>query len=157
MPREIPVAVTPARVRLPVRACVLFLLCAASASAIAGRLTVAIDIAQGKWKTVHLKNMPKDTPVAVQIESSGDIRVTFVRMDAARQPPDAVTPEFQGKVERSLSFGVTIPRAGDYLLILDNRKSDGARKVNLLIRADKPGAVDPPARVPPGKGTETRI
>ncbi len=157
MPREVPVARRPAA-RLPYSLLLLAGLALLHHSAGAGSLTASIEIAPSKWKTVQLKNMPKDASVAIQVESSGSIRVAFVHADELKRFPAAATPEFQGKVERKLSFGVSIPRAGDYYLILDNRQGDELRKVRLVIRAEKaktPNAA--PASPGTGKGAETRI
>lgn len=153
MPREFPVACA-------ARAAFLAALLLAHAAAFAGKLTAALDVAAGKTKSVRLTNMPQDTAVTIEIQTSAAIQVAFVRIDAAKPPAESAAPEFQGNVEKALSFGVTIPRTGDYLLVLDNRKGEGTRAVKLLIRADKPTAA-PPAPAPPrpaqGKGTETRI
>jgi hypothetical protein len=158
MPREVSVN---ARWAAAWRLCGFLLLAAlaiAQNPATAGQLTVSIDIAQARWKTVHLRNMPKDTSVTIQVESSGSIRVAFVHGDEIKRFPAAVRPEFQGKVERKLSFGISIPRAGDYYLILDNRKGEETRKVRLLIRAQKPKAPDSAPVTPgAGKSRETRI
>lgn len=102
--------------------------------------------------------MPKDTSVTIQGESSGRFRVAFVHGDKIKRFPAAVTPEFQGEVDRKLSFGVAIPRAGDYYLIFDNRQGEEPRKIRLLIRAEKPKTPgSAPARPDAGKSGETRI
>jgi hypothetical protein len=158
MPGEIPVIARRQAAWLPCRMMLLVFLVVLQDSAHAGRLLVSIDIAQGKWKTVHLKNMPKDSSVAIRIDSSGAIRVAFVHADELKRFPEAATPEFQGRVDRKLSFGVTIPRAGDYFLILDNRRGENSRRVNLIITAQKAKAPEMrPARPGAGKPGETRI
>ena len=158
MPGEIPVIARRPAAWLPCRMMLLVFLVVLQDSAHAGRLLVSIDIAQCKWKTVHLKNMPKDSSVAIQIDSSGDIRVAFVHADELKRFPEPATPEFQGRVDRKLSFGVTIPRAGDYFLILDNRRGESVRRVNLVITAQKAKSPEMrPARPAAGKPAETRI
>jgi hypothetical protein len=158
MPREVPVASRQTAARFARRFLLLAALAMLPGTVIAGSLTASIEIAQAKWKTVHLKNLPKDASVMIQVESSGSIRVAFVHGDEVKRFPAPATPEFQGKVERKLSFGVSIPRAGDYYLILDNRQGEEARKIRLLIRAEKPKPPDnAPARPAGGKAPETRI
>ena len=158
MPREVPVTALRPSARLSRRILLLVTLAMLQHAAIAGSLTASLEIAQAKWKTVQLKNMPKDTSVTIQVESSGSIRVDFVHGDEIKRFPAAITPQFQGKVEGKLSFGVSILRAGDYYLILDNRLGKEASKIRLLIRAEKPKAPEnAPARPAAGKATETRI
>jgi hypothetical protein len=158
MPREVPVAPRQAAAGIARRFLLLAALAMLPQAVAAGSLSASIEIAQAKWKTVRLKNMPKDASVMIQVESSGSIRVAFVHGDEVKRFPAPVTPEFQGKVDGKLSFGVSIPRAGDYYLILDNRQGEEARKIRLLIRAEKPKPPDnAPARPAGGKAAETRI
>ncbi len=158
MPREVPVVAQRTTAPLGCRILLLAALAVLQDASVAGSLTASIDIPQAKWKTVQMKNMPKDTAVEIQVESSGSIRVAFVHADEIKRFPAAMTPEFQGKVERKLSFGVSIPRAGDYYLILDNRQGEDTRKIRLVIRAEKPKAPgNAPARPAAGNNGETRI
>jgi hypothetical protein len=158
MPREVPVSEPRPASWLPWRFLLLAGLVVLKSAAIAGSLTASMEIAQAKWKTVRLKDMPKDTSVAIEVESSGSIRVAFVHGDEIKRFPAAVTPQFQSNVDRKLSFGISIPRSGDYYLILDNRQGEQARKIRLLIRAEKPKTPDGvPARPDAGKSAQTRI
>ena len=50
-------------------------------------------------------------------------------------------------MHRKLSFSVAIPKSGDYFVILDNPQHADARKMRVLIRAErdkKPGGSTPP-------------
>ena len=71
-------------------------------------------------------------------------------------PKDAslsVRPAFTGSLERRLSFKVTVPVAGTYYVIVDNRKNAESRKVRLLIEALRP----PPSKSPPKRPDERRL
>jgi hypothetical protein len=137
MPREISIAV-----RLPAAWPIFLCLLLAGAgllqaSAFAGQLTASIDVPRSTWKLVRLKNMPQGTRVSVDVESSGSLRVAFAHRDGITHFPAAITPEFQGKAEKKLSFRISIRRAGDYYLVLDNREGGEIRSVRLLIRAEQ--------------------
>jgi hypothetical protein len=106
-----------------------------------------------KWKTLRLKGLPKNASLSVRVETSGPIRVILARQDEAQRFPKGVRPSFSGSAERRLSFRVTVPLAGTYYVILDNRKGDAAREVRIYIEAlpprkpqPKPAPKQPPAR-----------
>jgi len=110
MPCEVPVTALRPAYWLPRRFLLLVTFAMLQHAAVAGSLTASLEIAQAKWKTVQLKNMPKDTAG----HDSGRVQRQHPRCLCARRRnqtlPRAITPEFQGKVEGKLSFGVSIPR-----------------------------------------------
>lgn len=112
--------------------------------AFGARALLNVEVPPDKWKAMRLKNLPKNASLGARIESSGNIEVILVHGDELKRFPAAVNPEFQGSVERTLSFSVAVPRAGDYFLILDNRRNTQARKVRILIRAEKGRSTDGP-------------
>lgn len=123
------------------------------------RALLNVEVPADKWKAMRLKNLPKNASLGARIESSGSIEVILVHGDELKQFPAAVNPEFQGSVERTLSFSVAVPRAGDYFLILDNRRNTQARKVRILIRAEKGRSTEGSTDSPGGtkKKNETDI
>jgi len=127
----------------------------------AAQVLISVEVPPGKWKGARLKNLPKDAKVGVTVESSGSLDVILIHRDELKRFPAAVSPEFQGSTERKLSFSVVIPKAGDYFVILDNRQNTEARKVRLLIRAERGRKSDPESAAPPAgnvkKGKETEI
>lgn len=110
------------------------------AFAASGPVSVKLDVPAGQWKAARLKNLPKDAVVAVRIESSGDILVALLD-STSRGKPDRSRPLFAGRVEKRLSFSVTVVEAGDHYLVLDNRKGSEARQVNVALHAAR-GAAD---------------
>ena len=113
---------------------------------------------------LHRRAQPEAARVAIQAESgSGSVDLIFIHGEELKRFPAAVNPEFQGTVERKLSFSVTLSRKGDYYVILDNRRGSEPRKVRLLIRAErpkKPQSQDTPASpapTPSGKDRDAKI
>jgi hypothetical protein len=99
------------------------------------RLTV--DVPDGKTKSVRLRNLPEGAVVAVDVQASGELAVLFLR---AKDPQDSsarVPPLFAGRLERRLAFSVTLPAAGSYYVVLDNRKGTDPRHVSVRVRASR--------------------
>lgn len=103
------------------------------------------EVPAAKWKALRVKDLPKDASVAVRVETSGPISVIFVHQGEQASFPRAARPAFSGTAERTLSFRLTIPVAGTYYVILDNRKGAQAREVRIRIDAF---AARPPASKP---------
>jgi len=87
----------------------------------------------------------------VRVETSGPIRVILAREDEVQRFPKGLKPTFSGTAERRLSFKVSIPAAGTYYVILDNRKGDAMREVRVFVEALPPRKPQPrPAPRQPG-------
>jgi hypothetical protein len=110
------------------------------AEAASGPVTLNVDVPAGVWKGVRLKYLPKGTLVAVEIESSGDIVVAFVDSRHYRQFPDIPRPLFLGRVEKRLSFSISIPATDHYFLVFDNRSGLQQRAVKATVGATRAGA-----------------
>lgn len=118
--------------------CLFFM--AASVYASSGPVIFNMDVPAGQWKAARLKSLPKDAVVAVQIESSGSIIVGFVDSISQGQP-DTSRPLFTGRVEKRLSFSITVAEPGDHYLVLDNRTGTKSRSVSIHLHAAR-SAVD---------------
>ena len=113
---------------------------ASNTFAASGPISLNMDVPAGQWKAARLANLPKDAVVAVQVESSGEILVGL--LDSTGQGgPDTSRPLFAGRVEKRLSFSVTIAEAGDHYLVLDNRRGSETRAVKVILHAAR-GAAD---------------
>jgi len=111
-----------------------------SGFAASGPFTVNLDVPSGQRKVARLKNLPKNATLAVKVESTGDIIVGI--LDSTSQgEPDTSRPLFTGKVDRQLSFSVTVSEAGDHYLVLDNRRGLESRAVKVTVQA-APSASD---------------
>ncbi|MGH8632442.1 MAG: hypothetical protein ACREU7_16970 [Burkholderiales bacterium] len=126
----------------------LLLLCGLAAAAERGEATLNVEVPAAQWKGVRLKNLPKGTSVALQIEASGKIRVIVVDSAELRRFP-RTRALFDATVETRLGFSVVIPRSGDYFVVFDNRAAAEARQVRMKVEAKAPrrkdrAPVDPP-------------
>lgn len=119
-------------------------------AAIAAKAELNAEVPQGQWKALRLRNLPSGASIAVRVESSGPIQVIFLHQDELKRYPKPVRPAFAGSAERRLTFRVRVPAAGNWYVILDNRKGAEAREVRLLIEAVGPAKPRPKAQ--PGSG-----
>lgn len=118
---------------------VLFTICFSlvwvAAEAASGPVMLNVDIPPGKWKGIRLKNLPKYALVAVEVESSGEIVVALVDSSSYERFSDSARPLFLGRVEKQLSFSVSIPATDHYFLVFDNRSGRQPRAVTVTVRA----------------------
>jgi hypothetical protein len=119
------------RLRWPLLAMALVV----AAGALAANAQLSTEVPAEKWRALRLKGLPKDGSVAIRVETSGPINVVFVHQDELERFPKPLRPQFSGHAERRLSFKISVPIAGNYYVILDNRKGDASRAVRLFIEA----------------------
>ena len=98
-------------------------------SAAAADAAVSTEIGAGKSKNIRLRNLPRGATMAVRIVATGKLLVAVVNAK------DLNTVLFRGAVERRITFRVSIPESGDYLLVLSNRGGAEALEVQAEIRA----------------------
>jgi len=115
---------------------------------LAAKAELNAEVPAQKWKALRVRDLPKDATIAVRVDTSGPISVIFVHQGEQPSFPRAVRPAFSGTAERSLSFRITVPVAGTYYVILDNRRGSQARQVRIRIEAvpARPPAAKPPPR-----------
>jgi hypothetical protein len=102
-----------------------------------GEATLSVEVPAKKWKGVRLKNLPKGTSVALQIQTSGKLRIIVVDSTELRRFP-ATRALFEGVADTRIGVSVIIPRSADYYVVFDNRTSDEARSVQMKIQARAP-------------------
>lgn len=119
---------------------------ATAPAATAGEAALTADVPGGQHKSLRLRNLPKDTRLAMAIQSTGRITVTLVNEADFLRFPNPLEPVFVAPVEQAVSFTLTMPETGDYYLVLDNGKGTEIQKVRMVIRATN--AATPP-RPPP--------
>jgi hypothetical protein len=120
------------------------------APAAAAEAAMSVSLPAGKHKAVRLRNLPQGAIMGVAVQSSGPIAVSLLSEQDYRRFPSVQDPVFLGTVGRKLSFTVTIPATGNFYLVLDNRRSEDARKVKFLIRAQRGPAQQSPESSQPG-------
>lgn len=123
------------------------------AAAVAAEAAMTVSLQAGKWKSVRLRNLPRDAVMSVAVQSNGKIAVSLLSERDYRAFPNPQEPVFLGSVDRTLSFTITIPETGTYYLVLDNRQSADTRKVKFAIRAQR-GARTPAPKPAPQPGQE---
>ena len=115
----------------------IFCLLWISAEAAKGPIMLNVHIPSGVWKTLRLKNLPKDAVVALEVKSDGEITVILVDTSDYLRFPNIHRPLFLGKVEKNLSFSVSIPKSGHYYVVLDNRLGQRQREVTVIAGAER--------------------
>jgi hypothetical protein len=100
--------------------------------------TMKTDVPAGKWTALRVRTVPQGAVLAVRVSLGGTIEVAVVRGPARPRSLNLATALFRARVERRLSFAVTAPAAGDYYVVLDNRRGGEAQAVQLAIQARKP-------------------
>lgn len=131
----------------------LAILLAFAAAAFAAEAELSAEVPAEKWRALRLKGLPQGASLAVRVETSGPIRVILARESEVQRFPRGLKATFAGSAERRLSFKVSIPVAGTYYVILDNRKGDEARDVRIYVEAlpgRKPRPRPRPAPAQPG-------
>lgn len=101
----------------------------------AAEAELSAEVPAEKWRALRLKSLPQGASLSVRVETSGPIRVILAREDEAQRFPRGLKAAFSGSAERRLSFRISIPVAGTYYVILDNRKGDAQREVRVYIEA----------------------
>jgi len=111
------------------------LLLSLAATALSVDAELSAEVPAEKWRALRLKGLTQGASLRVRVETSGPIRVILVREDEVQRFPRGLNATFSGSAERRLSFSVSIPAAGTYYVILDNRKGDAMREVRLFVEA----------------------
>ena len=112
----------------------MFWVFAASAS---GPITLNVDVDSGIWKAARLKNLPRDAFVSVEVESNGEIIVLLMDSDNYERFSENPRPLFHGKVDKKLSFSISVPETGHYYLVFDNRSGSKTRAVKATVNATR--------------------
>ena len=116
-------------------AALLIGLCRFDAEAAKGTVSVNIDVPAGEYKAVRLKNLPRGSFVAIEVKTDGEIDVVLTNTKDYRRFLEARRPLFQGRLDRRLSFSVSIPESDNYFLIFYNRTGKQPRAVTATIKA----------------------
>jgi hypothetical protein len=120
-----------------VLAILVFSLLAFPGAALPAKGTFTAEVPPGKWKAVRVKDLPAAAIVSVVAVTSGPIGVAFLDEADQRSFPSVRQALFQGHVEQKLSFSVTIPQAGNYYVLFDNREGAEARRITVTIEGKR--------------------
>ena len=131
----------------------------APAAALAVEAAMSVEVPAGQYRSLRLRNIPKDAVLAVAIQTPETLSASVVSELDYRRYPKPEDPVFVGAVDKRLSFTVIIPQAGQYFLVFDNRQGAAAQKVKFVVRAERkqtqqPGQLPPPSIAPSTPGVK---
>lgn len=92
---------------------------------------ISLDVPTGKWKTIRLKNLPRNAAVKIEVKSDSAVTLTIMDETKYKQYPKIKRPLLQSRVINKFSFTVRIPAAGHYYVVFDN--STGLREARLDV------------------------
>ncbi len=100
-----------------------------------GPVTFTADIPPEKSKAVRLRTLPNEAVVGVDVQTRGEVVVSFLNDTDYKRFPHVKRPLFQGRVEKRFSFSVTIPASGHYFVVFLNSSRAEPRAVTVTVRA----------------------
>ncbi len=106
-------------------------------AAVAAEAAMSVEVPPGQYRSLRLRNLPKDAVLAVAVQTPDKLATSLVSELDYRRYPKPEDPVFVGTVDRHLSFTVTIPQTGHYFLVFDNRQGAAAQKVKFVVRAER--------------------
>lgn len=116
----------------PLTTCLVLFACVALASG--KEATVNLEVQGETWKSIRLKNLSKGAVVTFDMRTNGAITVLLVDNADHRHAPDFREPLFSSLVNTKMSFTITIPSAGTFYVVLDNRLATVPRSIDLTVR-----------------------
>lgn len=125
---------------------------AAPLPAVAAAAQVTFEVPQGKTKSMRLRNVASGMVMSIALRTSGRLLVALVGAHELKASPKNPRTLFRGAVERAMSFQVSIPKTGDYYLVLNNKRGSEPLEVRVTIRAER---AKKPA-TPPADGDKAR-
>ena len=112
---------------------------------------LATEVPAGQRRQLRIRNVPQDARLAIAAQASARIALSLMTEADASRLPEPGEPLFSAPLERTLSFSVSIPASGTYVLVLDNTKGETPSQVRILVRASRGGGATatPPQQRPP--------
>lgn len=98
-------------------------------------VSVESSVAAGDWTGARLRNLPAGASLRIQITTEGEFAVLLLDGAGYQRFPEVDSSLFRGRVHERIEFTASIPEAGDYYLIIDNRDGDTQRDFTLTARA----------------------
>ena len=101
-------------------------------------LQVSVEVPAGKTRSLRVRNLPRGAVVSVRVEA--DARLGIALVSAAQLKSKKPQALLRGVLDRNMSFQLSVPEAGHYYLVLDNRRGDEPVRAKATVRAEKPPA-----------------
>jgi len=114
--------------------------------AVAQQATYNYEVPSGQFKRVRIINVSEGTVLAVLVKLDGQMDVlvaygeTADRAEQDDKAPAPARPLLRVQAVKQLSFSVRAPRAGQYFVVLDNRKGTEPQAVEVTIAVQRPAA-----------------
>lgn len=105
--------------------------------------TVGVTVPESNSATVRMMSLSKGTRLAFAMQSQEPLWVVFLDEDNVKRHPNGSTALLTARLAPALSFGVQVPAAGNYFLVLDNREQTKPNKVQMQLRATLPPGAKP--------------
>ena len=99
---------------------------------------LAVTVPESNSATVRMMSLSKGTRLAFAMQSQEPLWVVFLDEDNFKRYPNGSTALLTARLAPALSFGVQVPAAGNYYLVLDNREQAAPNKVRMQLRATLP-------------------
>lgn len=104
---------------------------AVQAEAPSKSVSASLDVDAGKTSAMRFRNAPAAGHLSVTVRADGPVGVIFLAEREIGKAPGRVRALYRGEARDSLRFAVTLPAAGNYLLIADNREGNAPRSVSV--------------------------
>ena len=105
--------------------------------------SLGVTVPESASATVRMLNLSKGTRLAFAMQAQEALWVAFLDEDNFKRYPNGATALLTARVAPALSFGVQVPAAGNYYLVLDNRERAEPNKVQMQLRATMPPGARP--------------
>ena len=122
--------------------------------AVAQQATYNYEVPSGQFKRVRIINVSEGTVLAVLVKLDGQMDVlvaygeTADRAEQDDKAPAPARPLLRVQAVKQLSFSVRAPLAGQYFVVLDNRKGTAPQAVEVTIAVQRPAAPRKPSKEP---------
>jgi hypothetical protein len=104
---------------------------------------LGVTVPESNSATVRMMSLSKGTRLAFAMQSQEPLWVVFLDEENFKRHPHGSTALLTVRLAPSLSFGVQVPAAGNYYLVLDNREQTAPNKVQMQLRATLPAGARP--------------
>ncbi len=122
--------------------------------AAAQQATYNYEVPSGQFKRVRIINVSEGTVLVVVVKLDGqmDVLVAYGETADGAEPDDKARaparPLLRVQAVKQLSFSVRAPLAGQYFIVLDNRKGTAPQAVEVTIAVQRPAAPKEPDKEP---------
>lgn len=104
---------------------------------------LGVTVAESTSATVRMLNLSKGTRLAFVMQAQEALWVVFLDEENFKRYPHGATALLTARLAPGLSFGLQVPAAGNYYLVLDNRERAEPNKVQMQLRATLPPGTRP--------------